>query len=225
MTKLVLASRNAKKIEELKRILARTLPDVSLLSLNDIGYEGEIEETGATFEENAIIKAAVPASLGYIGIADDSGLSVDVLGGAPGVLSARYAGDGCTPANCRVKLLEEMISVPDEKRGAGFVSVMALCLPEGSDVQVPPALAISRELSALTGRKRELTLTVRGECRGTITRCEIGTAGFGYDSLFLSDDLGVTFGEATAEAKDGVSHRGRSLAEFSRVLGELFEGK
>lgn len=224
MIEAVLASRNAKKIEELRRILEKTLPGIKLFSLSDIGYDDEIEETGGTYEENAIIKASVPASLGYIGIADDSGLSVDVLGGAPGVTSARFAGEGCTPADCRVKLLEEMKGVPDENRGAGFVSVMALCLPDGSAITVPEKYAISEKLAALTNRKRELTLTVRGECRGVITTREIGTGGFGYDSLFLSDDLGVTFGEATAEAKDGVSHRGRSLEAFSRVLGEIFGG-
>ena len=224
MIEAVLASRNAKKIEELRRILGRTLPGIKLLSLSDIGFEDEIEETGATFEENAIIKASVPASLGYIGIADDSGLAVDRLGGAPGVTSARYAGEGCTPADCRVKLLEVMKNVPEGDRGAGFVSVMALCLPEGSEITVPEAYAIGEELAAASGRKRELTLTVRGECRGRITDREIGSGGFGYDSVFMSDDLGVTFGEATASAKDGVSHRGRSLEAFSRVLGEVFEG-
>lgn len=224
MIEAVLASRNAKKIEELRRILSRTLPDIRLLSLSDIGFEDEIEETGATFEENAIIKASVPASLGYIGIADDSGLSVDFLDGAPGVTSARYAGEGCTPADCRVKLLEAMKGVPESERGAGFVSVMALCLPDGSAIAVPEKYSISEELAALTGRKRDLTVTVRGECRGKITDREIGTGGFGYDSLFLSDDLGVTFGEASSEKKDGVSHRGRSLSAFSHALGDIFGG-
>ncbi len=224
MTEMVLASHNAKKIEEVKRILEKTLPDIRLLSLSDIGCEGEIEETGETFEENAIIKASVPASLGYIGIADDSGLSVDFLGGAPGVTSARYAGDGCTPADCREKLLEVMKDVPAQDRGAGFVSVMALCLPENSAIKIPIGYAISEELAAASGRKRELTLTVRGECRGVITDRETGAGGFGYDVLFMSDDLGMTFGQATAAQKDAVSHRGRSLDAFSRVLGEIFGG-
>ena len=224
MITAVLASRNAKKIEELRRILERTLPGIKLLSLSDIGFEEEIEETGATFEENAIIKASVPASLGYIGIADDSGLAVDALNGAPGVTSARYAGEGCTPADCRVKLLEEMKDVPEEDRGAGFVSVIALCLPEDSAITVPLEYAISEGLAAVSGRKRELTLTVRGECRGRITDREIGSGGFGYDCVFMSDDLGETFGTASEAAKDGVSHRGRSLEAFSRVLGEVFGG-
>ena len=224
MREMVLATRNAKKIEELRRILGHALPGLKLLSLDDIGVLCDIEENGSTFEENAVIKASVPASLGYIGIADDSGLSVDFLGGAPGVRSARYAGDGCTPADCRAKLLEEMKDVPEEKRGAGFVSVMALCLPDGCGITVPPSLSIGDELAAATGRKKEYTLTVRGECRGRITTEQTGDRGFGYDCLFMSDDLGVTFGVASPADKDAVSHRGRSLALFSSALKAVFKG-
>ena len=130
--KTVLASNNKRKLAELLAIMKEDLPGNELLLLSDIGFTGDIEENGSTFEENSKIKASVPASLGYIGIADDSGLAVDALGGAPGVTSARYSGEGCTPADCRVKLLDVMKNVPEKERGAGFVSVMALCLPEGS---------------------------------------------------------------------------------------------
>ena len=223
MIEMVLSSHNEKKIGELRRILSAALPEVRLLSLSDIGVRDDIPENGETFEKNAIIKASVPASLGYIGIADDSGLSVDFLGGAPGVRSARYAGDDGTPADCRRKLLDVMRDVPDGKRGAGFVSVTALCLPENSEVVIPPEYSIGEDLAARSGRRRELTLTVRGECRGSITREERGTGGFGYDVIFLSDDLGITFGEADAASKDRVSHRGRSLSALSAVLTEIFK--
>lgn len=224
MIEMVLASHNPKKIEELRRILARELSGISLLSLADIGITGEIPEDGASYEENAIIKASVPARLGYIGIADDSGLSVDALDGAPGIRSARFAGEGGTPAEYRAKLLSVMDRVPDGDRSARFVSVMALCLPEGYEIRVPERLAISEKLAGISRRPRELTLTVRGECRGRITREEIGEGGFGYDCIFFSDELGETFAEASPEKKDSVSHRGRSLRAFSAALKQVFEG-
>ena len=128
--KIVLASRNAKKIRELETLLAQhSSMHNEVLSLDDIGDSEEIVEDGTSFEENAWIKASVPAKLGYIGIADDSGLSVDALGGAPGIYSARYGGEGTNDAKNNEKLLTELHTVPDEKRGAAFVSAVACVFP------------------------------------------------------------------------------------------------
>lgn len=196
MMKFVLASNNKKKISELRAILSSLLPDCEVLSLGDIGYTGDIEETGDTFEENSKIKASVPASLGYIGIADDSGLCVDALDGAPGVHSARYSGGG--DAENIKKLLSELEDVPDEKRGAKFVCVMTAVFPDGK------------------------TVSARGEARGVILREKKGEDGFGYDPVFYSTDLEKTFAEALPDEKNRVSHRGRALALFCEKLkGEI----
>ena len=126
---MVMASRNRGKIKELETLLREISPDIEVLGLGDIGYEGDIEENGETFEENAFIKASVPAGMGYIGIADDSGLCVDALGGAPGIYSARYSG-GDAEAN-NDKLLLFMDPVPDDRRQARFVSVICVVFPDG----------------------------------------------------------------------------------------------
>lgn len=190
--KFVLASNNKKKIAELKAILSSLLPGCEVLSLKDIGYTAEIEENGQTFEENSLIKARVPASLGHIGVADDSGLCVDALDGAPGVYSARYSGGG-DQANID-KLLSELENVPDEKRGAKFVCVISAVFPDGK------------------------TVTARGEAHGVILRQRRGEDGFGYDPVFYSTDLQKTFAEAEGEEKNKVSHRGRALAAFCEKL-------
>ena len=190
--KFVLASNNKKKITELKTILSSLLPECEVLSLSDAGIEGDIEEIGKTFEENSVIKASVPAKLGYIGIADDSGLCVDALDGAPGVYSARYSGGG-DQANID-KLLSELENVPDEKRTAKFVCVMSAVFPDGK------------------------IITARGEAHGVILRERRGDDGFGYDPVFYSTDLQKTFAEASADEKNKVSHRGRALSLFCAKL-------
>ena len=190
--KFVLASNNKKKIAELKTILSSLLPECEVISLKDAGIEGDIEENGKTFEENSVIKASVPAKLGYIGIADDSGLCVDALDGAPGVYSARYSGGG-DQANID-KLLKELENVPDEKRTAKFVCVMSAVFPDGR------------------------IITARGEAPGVILRERRGEDGFGYDPVFFSTDLQKTFAEASSEEKNKVSHRGRALAAFCKKL-------
>ncbi|MBO4423131.1 MAG: RdgB/HAM1 family non-canonical purine NTP pyrophosphatase [Clostridia bacterium] len=195
MMRFVLASNNKKKIAELKTILSSLMPDSEVLSLEDIGYTDDIEETGQTFEENSYIKASVPAKLGYIGVADDSGLCVDALGGVPGVRSARYSGKGEHENN--EKLLSELEDVPDGKRSARFVCVMTAVFPEGG------------------------TIVARGESEGVILRERRGEEGFGYDPLFYSPELGKTFAEASPEEKNKVSHRGRALAAFCEKLGEF----
>lgn len=200
--KLVLASRNRHKIKEIQSVLISCGIDfVELLSLDDIGYEGEIEENGTTFEENAVIKASVPAGMGYAAIADDSGLEVDALDGRPGVYSARYAGEPCNDENNNDKLLSELENVSDEKRGARFVSVISFIDPEHP----------------------ENSFTVRGECPGVMIRERRGNGGFGYDPLFYLPELDKTYAEITTEEKNGVSHRGKSMRAFAKRFAEIYK--
>ncbi len=197
--KLVLASRNRHKIDEITRVLSESgIEGVEILSLDDIGYVGEIEETGTTFEQNAIIKARVAASMGYYSIADDSGLEVDALGGQPGVYSARYAGEPCNDKNNNDKLLYEMENIPNEKRNAKFVSVIAFL-----DPNTPDAPHI-----------------FRGECEGQMLREERGSGGFGYDPLFYMPQLDKTYAEINTDEKNAVSHRGKSIRQFASFLSE-----
>lgn len=200
--KLVLASRNQKKIGELRAMLQEHFPNVEVLSLDDIGYEGDIEENGTTFEENALTKARVAASSGYIGIADDSGITVDALNGEPGVYSARfaamhnYAGGHDDEANNQL-LLELLRDTPEEKRGAAYVCCVACVMPDGS------------------------SFTVRGEVRGRLLREYHGTGGFGYDPLFYYEPFGKTFAQVPAEDKHSVSHRGEAMKKFAEKLKSL----
>ncbi len=190
--KFVLASRNKKKIKELKTILMNEGIDVQLLSLDDIGYTDEIEENGETFEENAVIKASCPAKLGYIGIADDSGLCVDHLNGAPGIYSARYSGRSDKDNN--KKLLSELDGVPYEKRSARFVCAMACVFPDGEKI------------------------VCKGHVEGKILTEEHGEGGFGYDPLFYYEPYEVTFGELEAEKKNAVSHRFNAIKQLAEEL-------
>ena len=153
------------------------------------------EETGATFEENAAIKALGYARrTGLLCIADDSGLEVDALGGRPGVRSARYAGSRATDAENNALLLSDLEGVSRHLRGARYVSVVSLASPES------------------------VIASARGECGGVILDAPRGRGGFGYDPLFISDDLGLTFGEAPPGEKDHVSHRGRAFAALRKAL-------
>ena len=214
--KIVLASRNAKKIRELETLLAQhSSMHIEVLSLDDIGYTEEIVEDGTSFEENAWIKAATPAALGYIGIADDSGLSVDALGGAPGIYSARYGGEGTNDAKNNEKLLAEMNEVPDEGRGAAFVSAVACVFPRKCDAEIPAEFRTEKN-----GRRG---FVVRGECRGTILREGRGCDGFGYDPLFYVSEKGCTFAELPAKEKNAISHRGVAMRAFCRQFLSLFE--
>lgn len=214
--KIVLASRNAKKIRELETLLAQhSSMHIEVLSLDDIGYTEEIVEDGTSFEENAWIKAATPAAMGYIGIADDSGLSVDALGGAPGIYSARYGGEGTNDAKNNEKLLAEMNEVPDEGRGAAFVSAVACVFPRECDVEIPEE--VRTEKNGLSG------FVVRGECRGTILRETRGCDGFGYDPLFYVAEKECTFAELSSDEKNAISHRGVAMRTFCRQFLSLFE--
>lgn len=202
MLKIVLASRNKNKIREIETILkeesSKRNPggmDIQIMSLDDIGFFDEIEETGSTFEENAIIKASAVFKLGYIGIADDSGLAVDSLGGAPGVYSARYSGEGANDEKNNLKLLQELSDKTD--RSARFVSVIACVFPD----ETAPII-------------------VRGECEGQILHEARGVGGFGYDPLFFYPPLSKSFAQLSAQEKNSVSHRGRAMREFAAVFSK-----
>lgn len=199
---LVLASRNKKKIAELQALLAEAGDlDLRVLSLDDIGYYGEIEENGSTFVENSLIKASVPASLGYIGVADDSGLVVDCLDGEPGVYSARYSGPDATDATNNEKLLAKLEGVPVDQRGAKFVCVVTCAFPDGS------------------------AFYVHRECPGRILTEAAGSGGFGYDPLFYYEPFGKTFAELTADEKNRISHRGLAMKDFICELKETLADK
>ena len=175
----------------------KILPSYELITMREAGFLEAIEETGKTFEANALIKArAVMHATGKTAIADDSGLSVDALSGAPGIYSARYAGEEANDEKNIEKLLFEMRAVPEKERGAAFVSVIADVTPEGAE-QV-----------------------FRGECRGTITLSPHGTNGFGYDPVFFLPQYGKTFGELSPDIKNEISHRSRALAKFRAYLEE-----
>ena len=199
--KIVLATRNPNKVREIRRLVTDAdIKCIELLSLDDIGYHDEIPETGSTFAENAYIKASVPASLGYYGLADDSGLEVDFLLGAPGVYSARYAGEPCDDVANNEKLLDELLDVDDELRTARYVSVISFVSP----------------YSVSEGG------LFKGTCEGRILRKGRGSGGFGYDPLFFSDELGKTFAEVSLEEKNTVSHRARALCGLIEHLKYVF---
>lgn len=194
--KVVLASKNRHKLLELRDILSAQGVEVVLES--DVGADVEVEETGSTFEENSLLKArAVMEHTGLPAIADDSGLSVDALNGAPGVYSARYGGPELDDAGRYRLLLENMRGQLDRK--CKFVSVITLCLPDGG------------------------VISARGECPGTLAYAPQGENGFGYDPIFFLPEKKKTFAQLTAEEKNAVSHRGRALAAFQEKLRAYLE--
>ncbi len=195
--KIVLASRNKKKKAELQTLLSEYIEGIEILSLDDVGIYGEIEEDGETFEENALIKARVAAASGYVGVGDDSGLCVNALGGAPGVYSARYAGEhGDDEANNDL-LLKDLEDKSD--RSASFVSCIACVFPHG---EAEP-------------------FTVRGYVEGEILHERHGEGGFGYDPIFYYPPFDKTLAEVTAEEKNSVSHRANAIKAFAEKLKEL----
>lgn len=201
--RVLVASRNAKKLRELQRVLdGAGIAGIELVGLDQVPPFPEAPETGATFEQNAIAKARDgAAATGMPCIADDSGLEVDALRGMPGVLSARWSGrHGDDDANTAL-LLGQLQDVPDDRRGAAFVSACALAFPpDDSDTEVT---------------------VVRGEWRGHIVREPRGENGFGYDPVFRPEGDERTAAELTAEEKDASSHRGRALAQLVPVLAAL----
>jgi XTP/dITP diphosphohydrolase len=197
--RLLLASRNAKKLVEMRRILAAEgVEGVEVIGLDDVPEFPEAPETGATFEENALAKARdAVAATGLPSVADDSGLEVDALNGMPGVLSARWAGGhGDDTANLEL-VLNQLGDVPDERRGGAFVSAVALVVPGQEDV------------------------VVRGVWPGRIVRKPLGTNGFGYDPIFVPEGGTRTSAELPSEEKDAISHRGRALALILPHLRDL----
>ena len=189
--KMVLASKNAHKLVEMRDILSAQGVEVVLES--DVGVDVDVEETGTTFEENALLKArAVMEATGLPSIADDSGLMVDALNGAPGVYSARYGGPALDDAGRYRLLLDNMRGQLD--RRCRFVSAICYCFPNGDIV------------------------TARGECPGTLAYAPKGEDGFGYDPVFFVPSLKKTFAELTGGEKNAVSHRGAALAAFSGNL-------
>jgi XTP/dITP diphosphohydrolase len=198
LTELLVASRNRKKLAELRRVLdAAGISGLTLLSLDDVASFDEAPETGATFEENAIAKARDAfRATGVASVADDSGLEVDALNGMPGVLSARWAGVHGQDAANTALLLAQLRDVPDERRAAAFVSACALVSGSGETV-------------------------VRGAWPGRIGRESLGDGGFGYDPVFIPEGSTRTAAELSPEEKDAVSHRGRALAALLPALREL----
>lgn len=194
---LVLASRNRGKLNELRALLDER---VDIRTLDDYPNAVETVEDGETFQANALKKARdVVAHTGEIALSDDSGLEVDALGGAPGVLSARFAGPSATDAANNAKLLEQLRDVPESKRTARFRCVLALVTPEGSEQ------------------------TVEAAWKGVMLREERGDNGFGYDPLFFSPPQGKTSAELTREEKNRVSHRGQALVKARALIEALLE--
>lgn len=205
--RLLVATRSRHKLRELGELLG--LPaDVQLLSPDDLGIEGEPDETGKTFETNARIKARYYAARsGLPTLADDSGLEVDALGGAPGVYTRRFAGPDATDEQNNVKLLRDLAGLPPERRGARYVCVLALALPGEDD-----------------GPRGGLRTTVRrGTCRGRIANGPRGDGGFGYDPIFEPEQEppgGRTLGQWSAAEKHAISHRSRAAARMRPLLVE-----
>lgn len=199
MAELLVASRNPKKLAELRRILVATeVTGVSVVGLDEVAPFAEAPETAATFEGNALAKARDgAAATGLPCVADDSGLAVDALNGMPGVLSARWCGRHGDDAANTALLLAQLADVPDDRRGAAFVSAAALVVPGGGEI------------------------VVRGEWWGRIARTSAGEGGFGYDPVFIPDGEQRSSAELTPQEKDAHSHRARALAQLLPALRRL----
>jgi len=207
---VVLASKNEGKLRELARILAQASPQVRLVGLDAFPGAPDVPETGATFEENALLKAhAMARFTGLPAVADDSGLCVDALNGMPGVLSARWAGGhGDDQANLDL-VLAQLADVPDVRLGARFVCAAALVVPGPGR-------------SGLGDGPREWVVT--GQVEGRLTRVPRGTGGFGYDPIFVPDGFELTTAEMTADAKDAISHRGRAFRALTPFITGRLNG-
>jgi len=204
--RLLVATRSSHKLRELRELL--DLDRTDLVSLDDLGIADDPIEDGATFETNAAIKARFGARRsGLPTVADDSGLEVDALGGGPGVRTRRYAGEEATDADNNTKLLDALRGLPPERRGARYVCVLALALPEG-----------------VGGRGRLVLITARGTCRGRIATDARGNAGFGYDPIFEPEPEppgGRTLGLWTPAEKHAISHRARAARRLAPRLVDL----
>ena len=195
MSLIFLASRNPKKLEELRRVLTAVPVAVEVIGPDDVEPYPEPAETEPTFEGNALIKArAAVAATGLPSLADDSGLCIDALNGMPGVLSARWAGTGKDDVANTTLVLEQLTDVPDDRRGAEFRCAIALCLPDG---------------------REEMTV---GAVRGSIIRERRGSGGFGYDPIFVAEGHTATSAELTPQDKDRISHRGQALRAMAPLV-------
>ena len=196
MITMIAASSNAHKIKEIQSIMSKF--GVKVVSRKEAGVpEFEIEEDGETFEENSLKKAeAIMKATGKLTVADDSGLMVDYLGGAPGVYSARFAGEECDDEKNNEKLLKHLEGLPAEDRKAKFVSVITLMFPDGN------------------------TIVARGDAPGRIIETPTGENGFGYDPLFVPDGLSKTFAQLSDKEKNSISHRARALEKLEEILTE-----
>jgi XTP/dITP diphosphohydrolase len=197
-TRLLLATRNAGKLAELQRLLESAVPGVEVVGLADVDEYPEVPETGATFAENALLKAREAVQhTGLPAIADDSGLAVDALNGMPGILSARWSGrHGDDDANTAL-LLGQLADVPDERRGGAFVCAAALVTPDGTE------------------------RVLERRWRGTVVREKRGSNGFGYDPVFVPEGLDLTSAELQPAEKDARSHRGQAFAALVPVIAEV----
>jgi XTP/dITP diphosphohydrolase len=201
MTEVFLASRNAKKLVEMQRILATYVPDLKVLGLDDVTPYDEPVETEPSFAGNALLKARAAVKMtGLPALADDSGLCVDALNGMPGVLSARWAGPGKDDQANNELVLAQLSDVPDERRGAAFVAAVAFVRPDGSED------------------------VVHGEMPGSVIREQRGQRGFGYDPLFVPEGYDVTSAELSPEEKDRLSHRGQALRAIAPLVAEALGG-
>lgn len=196
MDKLIFATGNAGKMKEIREILGR--PGLTILSQKEAGITSDVEENGTTFEANALIKArAVAAQTDALVLADDSGLEIDYLNGEPGVYSARYMGEDTSYEIKNQKILDLLAGVPEEKRTARFVCVIAAVLPDGRE------------------------FTTKGTIEGIIGYESRGEGGFGYDPIFFVPEFGCSTAELTMEQKNEVSHRGKALRAMKEVLKEV----
>lgn len=196
--KFVLVTGNKNKVREFNALFQKELGDeYSIVSIKDLGFNADVDENGTTFEDNALIKARYAASLGYVGIADDSGLCVDYLNGAPGIYSARYSGNGDDANN--EKLLCELKNVPRDQRTAKFVCSIACAFPDGR------------------------TFTVTGECHGVILNSLAGENGFGYDPLFYVPEFNKTFAQMSEDEKNLISHRAKATQLFTLKIKDYLK--
>jgi XTP/dITP diphosphohydrolase len=195
VTRVFLASRNPKKLIELRRVLETAVPAIEVVGLEDVAPYDEPPETEPTFEGNALLKArAAVRATGLPSIADDSGLCIDALNGMPGVLSARWAGVAKDDAANNALVLQQLADVPDERRGAEFRCAVAMCLPDD---------------------REEVTF---GSMRGKVIREQRGTGGFGYDVVFVAEGDTRTTAELTVDEKDAISHRGKALRALAPLV-------
>lgn len=203
--RVFLATRNAKKLGELRRILEPLVPGIEVLGLDDVAPYDEPVEDAPTFEGNALLKArAGVLATGLPSLADDSGICVDALNGMPGVLSARWSGQPKDDDRNNALLLDQLADVPDERRGAHFTCALAFAWPTGGGVE---------------------ETVVTGEMHGRVARGLSGTGGFGYDVLFVPEGHAVTSAELAPEEKDAISHRGKALREVAPLVVDVLAGR